>query len=348
MKDFLLKLSWRLAVMLCVATAWAWIKWPLNYYTEIPQGTSYAKISWVGKYLAQHPTLEQTEVFLGSSICFNGINDSLLNAQAATGKKYVNFGLPHSCNAITFELLKEMVMAQKRRPEKVYLCLKSDAIPLNIHNMYPLIATGHHITSSAADLNVYAAQSTFKRAAWNINYGTEIYKYNPIDSTKIIQSNYGYRPSPTIDSLESEKLYKKFYAFNADNFKVIEKLNKGATPDWKLQFMLTRLDYVNNVKFQRECFKKSILLLEEYNIAYDVIMYPNFVLQRDFSNEVMVDYYNGIYPEIKKFGHSIIAFDGAYLTDATSWNDMNHLNYRGAASLTEEFLQEVIWQVGVQ
>ncbi len=341
MRKFLIKLGIRLSIMAVICGAYGWIKWSPDYYASIPFGTSYGKLEWIHNKLKSNAVKDGSVIFLGSSICMNSVNDSLLGEWDSTDLKYHNLGLPHTCYAIVHEVLEDIVEVRGIQPKKVYLCLKSDAIAINIHKMYPLAADASDILESVGQGNVLAGQTYFKRIAWNNNFFTRSFKLKTLDSTYISASNYGFRYHLPIDSLESEKNYKRQSVISTPNFDAIEKVNNGESPNWKLQLLLFHLDWLENVHFQKECVRNSIALLERLGIEYDIILYPNLVLHRQQRVQVMLDYYYRTFPEIKANGHEIIYFDGDYLGNAKYWVDMNHLNKDGAELLTKELFEKI-------
>lgn len=340
MKSFLYQLFLRVVIMAAVLAFWATIHWPKDFYVNIPKGTSYGKLSWIYNAMNSARVGHETSIFLGSSICLNSVNDSLMNALDTTGADYVNLGLPHTCFALGYEVLEEMV-ERGIRPKKVYLCLKSDAMAIDIHKMYPLVADAGDMLESIPEGNVLALQSLMKRMAWNQHYWSRAYKFHVLDSAYLKHSNYGFRPLVPRDSVDVEKYYSTYAAVNSKQVEVIEKMQSGEGGDWRLKVQLARLDWFNNAYFQRESVRKSMALLEKMQIDFDVIMYPNLVLQRQGRSQVMQDYFHAIFPEIRAHGHRLIVLDGPYLLDASKWNDTNHLNSRGANLFTRELLSKL-------
>lgn len=340
MRSFLYQLGLRLVILTAICAICASIRWPMGYYINIPRGTSYGKLSWIYNAMDSSKVGHQTNVFLGSSICLNSVNDSLMNQLDTSEANYINWGLPHTCFALTYEVLEEMV-ERGIRPKKVYLCLKSDAMAKDIHQMYPLVADAGDMVESIPEGNVLAGQSLLKRMAWNQHYWSQAYKFHALDSAYLKHLNCGFRPLVPRDSLAVEKYYSTYAAVNSKQVDVIEKMRRGEGANWKLKVQLARLDWFNNAYFQRECMRKSMALLEKMQIDFDVIMYPNLVLQRQGRTQVMQDYFHEVFPEIRAQGHRLIVPNGPYLLDASKWNDTNHLNSRGASLFTRELLSKL-------
>lgn len=340
MRSFLFQLGLRLVILTAICAICASIHWPIDYYTNIPRGTSYGKLSWIYNAMDSSKVGHQTNVFVGSSICLNSVNDSLMNELDTSEANYINLGLPHTCFALAYEVLEEMVQ-RGIRPKKVYLCLKSDAMAKDIHQMYPLVADAGDMVESIPEGNVLAGQSLLKRMAWNQHYWSQAYKFHALDTAYLRPSNYGFRPLAPRDSQAVEQYYATYAAFNSKQLEVIEKMRGGEGVNWRLKVQLARLDWLNNAHFQRECVRKSMALLEEKQIDFDVIMYPNLVLQRQGGYALMQAYYHEVFPEISARGHRLIVPEGAYLRDASNWNDMNHLNSRGADQFTRELLSKL-------
>ncbi len=328
----------RLFAMAVVCAIWAAVRWPSDYYPSIPRGTSYGKLSWIYSAMDAQKVNPETRVFLGSSICMNSVNDSLLNVLDTTNANYVNLGLPHTCFALVYEVLEEMVVQRGLKPQKVYLCLKANSMAVDIHKLYPLVADAGDMVQSIPEGNVYAVQSLFKRIAWNHHYLTRFYKYESMNALDTSHSDYGFRALLPRDSAAVEKHYTTYAADNSQHFDLIEGLNRGEREGWKWELQLAKVDVLDNAYFQRQSIRKSMALLTAMDIDFDVIMYPNLVLQRQGRKKVMEDYYHSIFPEIKAGGHELIVLDGDYLRNASYWNDLNHLNSRGANLFTRELL----------
>jgi len=340
MQLFLKKLAIRLIILCSVIAAWSAWNWSDEYYAELPNGTNYTKYTWIMENLKTERDWTKTEVFMGSSICLNSINDSLLNDLDSTETRYLNLGVPHTCNAIMYELLEEMIEEKGIRPAKVYLCLKSDATPLKIHNLYPMLADAGDMYSSMGDGNVFAIQSLAKRMGWNTHYFTRSVKRRIFFDQFMVKSDFGHRHLTPIDSLSTEREYKKFYAMTKANFEAIDRNNQGVPPNLKLKLLLAKLNWLENAKYQKQAFRNCMTLLNQHQIPFEIIMYPNFILQRINGNATMLAHYDREFPEIQATGHEIITFDGEYLKSANNWIDMNHLNYTGSELLTRRLFEQ--------
>ncbi|MFM7731344.1 MAG: hypothetical protein ACKO6L_09915, partial [Flavobacteriales bacterium] len=106
-------------VLTCLAGVVFMLPLPSSYYFGIARKTEYSKLSWVHDRLTVDSSWENTIAFVGSSICLNGINDSLLNLWDSSSTSYVNLGITHSCFAMTDVVLEDMILEQKIKPKKV-------------------------------------------------------------------------------------------------------------------------------------------------------------------------------------------------------------------------------------
>jgi hypothetical protein len=335
MKTFAKKILFRIVLLTIVVSALFAMKLPRSYYFSIPEKTDFSKMTWIENKLNATPNLDSTVVFMGSSICFNGINDSLMNAWDTSSTEYINLGLTHTCYAIIDALLENMVVDRNLRPKKVLLCFKGDAMARNIHNMYSLVAESDQIIHSVADGNMLFVPSFLKRASWNVNAATRFFKHDDGDERMIFHSNYGFEPQRVRDSVEVEKIYKRLKAGSEANFASIEQEAKGGPQSFKLKLLLAKVDYLENVKFQRNQFEKSAALLDKYGIDYDIILYPNMISARMEKEYLMADYIKRTFKNIDYSKHEVITVNDPAFKDATNFVDMNHLNPKGAAVLTK-------------
>ncbi len=334
-RRFLSKMAGRLAVLGVLCTLVFYSPLPRDYYFSILQYSDYSKISWIEKKLNDTQSLDSTVVFLGSSICLNGINDSLLNAMDTSSTQYLNLGMTHTCFAIIDALLEDMLERRNLRPKKVMLCFKGDAMARYIHTMYPVQATPGHIQSSALALNTQYIPSFLKRVSWNVHSLTRYTKYEPVETENEFISSHGFKPQP-YNSLEKvEKSYKNLRAGSESNFKAIQGENEGNMLPLKSQVLLAYTDITQNVLFQRAMFAKSAQRLDELNIPYDIIVYPNLVSARMNQKEIMANYVRRTFTSIDFSKHRVIAMNDSSFANARYYVDMNHLNPDGAALLTQ-------------
>lgn len=312
-----------------------------DYYFSILQYSDYSKISWIEKKLNNTQSLDSTVVFLGSSICLNGINDSLLNAMDTTSTQYLNLGMTHTCFAIIDALLEDMLERRQLRPKKVMLCFKGDAMARYIHTMYPVQATPEHIQQSAIALNTQYVPSFLKRVSWNVHSITRFTKYAPVETEKEFVSVYGFKPQPYNSPEKVEKSYKNLKSGSESNFKAIQGENEGRMLPLKSQALLAYTDVTQNVQFQRAMFAKSARRLDELYIPYDIIVYPNLVSARMEQKEIMANYVKRTFKSIDYSKHRVIAVNDTAFANARYYVDMNHLNPDGAALLTEYIFNQL-------
>jgi len=333
-RRFVAKMSLRAAILGVLCTLVFYIPLSREYYFSILQYSDYSKISWIENKLNETASLDSTIVFLGSSICLNGINDSLLNELDTTSTQYLNLGMTHTCFAIIDALLEDMLERRSLRPKKVMLCFKGDAMARYIHTMYPVQATPGHIQSTALSFNTQYLPSFLKRISWNVHSLTRYTKYIPVESEKEFASVYGFKPQPYNTKEKVEKSYKNLKAGSESNFKAIQGENEGRMLPLKSQALLAYTDVTQNVLFQRAMFAKSAKRLDDLNIPYDIIVYPNLVSARMDEKEIMADYVKRTFTSIDYSKHNVIAVNDTAFTNAKYYVDMNHLNPDGAELLT--------------
>jgi hypothetical protein len=340
-KRFIAKMAVRVAVLGALCTLVFYVPFSREYYFSILKYSDYSKISWIENKLNETETLDSTVVFVGSSICLNGVNDSLLNALDTSSTQYLNLGMTHTCFAIIDALLEDMLERRELRPKKVLLCFKGDAMARYIHTMYPVQATTGHIQSSALEYNTQYVPSFLKRVSWNVHALTRYGKYIPSVEEKEFVSDYGFKPQPFNTPEKVEKSYKNLRAGSESNFNAIQGENEGRMLPLKSQVLLAYNDVTQNVLFQRAMFAKSAHRLDELNIPYDIIVYPNLVSSRMQTKEIMANYIKRTFTSIDYSKHNVITFNDTAFANAKYYVDMNHLNPDGAELLTKSIYQEL-------
>ena len=305
-----------------------------SYYFEIPRKTQYSKVSWVHDQLTSNDSWNNTVAFVGSSICLNGINDSLLNSWDTSGTSYKNLGITHSCFAMTDVLLEQMILEQKIKPKKVMLCFKGDAMNRNLHNLFPLAASPAQIIHSGLNGNTQVLSSILHHTAWNIHSATRIFKLADEKDELEFKSEFGFRPQKTINRKEVEKSYQRLRGGSEVNFNAIEAETKGQQLGIKSRIFLFQADIFQNIRFQRISFERSARLLESAGIPFDIIVYPNLVSARMGKPQIMADYIKRTFTSIDFTQHRVIAVDDTCFANSSYYVDMNHLNPAGAEQLT--------------
>ncbi len=341
MREFFLKILFRLSLLCAIVFLIFLVRVKKSYYFEIPQGTDHFKITWFWEKL-QHKSIDSKSIlFFGSSICQNAINDSLLNSIDSSGFHYLNCGVNHPCNALTYELISEMLQNSDELPAKVFLCLKANSINTGIHSMYGLIADKQHILNSITELNGRGPESIIKKTSWNINALTQNFKFsNSVDSS--IYSGFGFVDNKRIfkrgdtdfitrDSVDIMKLMDVM-AVEIKNGKI------GSAISYNLQL---RQILFENVNFQDSMFRKCLRLLELHSIPTDIILYPEYNVYKAEKEEVVLEYY-GLRYGIDNSKHRIIWVSSSELLSMDSWSDLNHLSVKGSIAFSSELFRSWI------
>jgi hypothetical protein len=332
---------WRACIIAIVFALIFFIPLPRKYYTALTQHTDYSKIDWVENRLNEIQDLSSKELFVGSSICMNGINDSILNQGNPEGK-FINLGFTHTCFAITDALVDDIINRRKQKPAMVYLCIKGDAIPTRIHNMYPLFASPDHIIQSIPQGNTYWLATILKKASWNIHSVTSSFKYKNPSYPKNFDSRFGYHPSRYSDAAEVEKIYRRNVASSEKTMLATDALINGQVMPWRHHITRFYFNFFENIQFQKNIFAITAKRLEEAQIPYCFIQYPNLITARMGRPDIMSRYFQIINPQIDFVKHRIIVPDDTVFANARYYNDMNHLNPTGAALLTR-FIQQKMY-----
>ena len=321
-------------ILTCLISCVFFLPLPGSYYFEIPRKTEYSKVSWVHDYLKPSESWKNKVAFVGSSICLNGINDSLLNSWDSSGTSYVNLGITHSCFAMTDVLLEQMITEQNIKPKKVMLCFKGDAMNRNLHNLFPLAANPNQILQSGLNGNTQVISSFLHHTAWNIHAATGIFKLADEKDELEFNSAFGFKPQKTISLKEIEKSYQRNRSGSEANFNAIEAETNGKKLGIKSKLFLLQADFVQNIRFQRVSFERSARLLEKAGIPFDIIVYPNLVSARMGKPQIMADYIKRTFTSIDFDKHRVIAVDDTCFANSRYYVDMNHLNPQGADQLT--------------
>ncbi|MFM7233451.1 MAG: hypothetical protein ACKOZM_02595, partial [Flavobacteriales bacterium] len=333
-KKFVAKLTARLLLLAVVCLCVFFIPLKRTYYTGLMKYSDYSKIDWIENKLDHTQSLDSTIVFVGSSICLNGINDSLINALDTTSTQYLNLGMTHTCFAIIDALLEDMLERRQLRPKKVLLCFKGNAMARNIHNMYPAYASPSLILSSVAQNNTYFFSSILKRVSWNVHYLTRGFKMNEEERSKEFNSTYGFKPLEYLETEKVEKSYRSQRAGSEANFNAIQSENEGNARSLKTDLILAYTDMNENVSYQRHMFERAANRLDAHDIPYDIIVYPNLVSARMEKQDIMANYIRRTFPSIDYNQHRIITANDTAFANARYYNDMNHMNPDGAELLS--------------
>jgi hypothetical protein len=87
-------------------------------------------------------------------------------------------------------------------------------------------------------------------------------------------------------------------------------------------------------------FARSARRLDELNIPYDIIVYPNLVSARMEKKGIMANYIKRTFTTIDYSKHDVITFSDTAFANAKYYVDMNHLNPDGAELLTKTIYNE--------
>jgi hypothetical protein len=305
-----------------------------KYYNQLMAASDYAKISWNQNKLDATSDMSNDVLFMGSSICLNGVNDSLINIWDTTETEFVNLAVSHTCFALSQAILQEILETRKLKPKHVYLCFKGDAMASAIHNMYPITASPSQIAESIRFGNSLYLPCLLKRVAWNVNALTRFFKYNTADYSKRIFSNYGFAPKGKRSSAAVEKNYLNNRVASEANFNAIDRANKGAEMPWKSKVTILKGDVLENIYFQRQMLTSSAALLDQYEIPYDLIIYPNLISARMGRTDIMENYVRRTFTDIDFNQHEIITINDTAFTNSENFIDINHLNTDGAERLS--------------
>jgi hypothetical protein len=327
---FMKKVGLRLVMLVILLLVLFHLPVPKKYFYESMDRTIHSKLNWVWNKLNSSGSLDSTVVFVGSSVCFYGINDQLLSQTDTSGLTYLNLGVVHHCNDITDVVLREMILRNDQRPYKVVLCLKSDAMARDVHHMFPLAASVPEISQSLALGNFQFLPTVLKRISWNINYVTGITKFDTGEDSLQFRGEFGFQSQKMIDSLMMEKKYRAHHAGMESVLNYLETSATSENGDMKSKLISAKRNYLDNEYFQNRIFERSAQLLDEHQIDYTILLYPNFAASRAGKEEAMAAYAKSRLKGIDYDRHPILVVKDPRLSEAASWVDMNHLSEAGA------------------
>jgi hypothetical protein len=336
---FVKQVCLRLVILLALLVFIFLLPVPASYYNQLLAESDYSKISWNQDKLNSTFNMDNTVVYVGSSICLNGVNDSLINQWDTSKTEFVNMAVSHTCFALSEVILEDMLQNRKLRPKHVYLCFKGDAMASQIHNMYPIVASPRQIAESIRFGNSLYLSCILKHASWNINALSRLFKYNNSDKSKRFNSSYGFSPQKKRSIEYVEKNYSNNRTGSEANFNAIDRVNKGIAMPWKSKFVVMKADIMENIYFQRRMLSQSARLLDRYDIPYDLIIYPNMISARMGRTDIMENYVRRTFTDIDFSQHHIITISDTAFTNPAYFVDMNHLNTDGAERLSAILLQ---------
>jgi hypothetical protein len=336
---FVKQISLRLILLVVVLLLLFFLPVKRSYYNQLLAESDYSKISWNENKLNATNNMDNTVLFMGSSICLNGVNDSLMNQWDTTNTEFINMAVSHTCFALSEVILEDMLVNRKLRPKHVYLCFKGDAMASQIHNMYPLVASPLQIAESIRYGNFLYLPSMLKHISWNINTVSRFFKYSSADASKRFNSSYGYSPLKKRSLEYVEKNYSNNRIGSEANFNAIDRYNKNIAMPLKSKITVIKADVTENIYFQRKMFSQSAKLLDEYKIPYDIIIYPNMISARMGRPDIMENYVRKKFTDIDFNQHEIVTITDTAFANAAYFADINHLNTDGAELLSSILLQ---------
>lgn len=317
------------------------IQLPRDYYLDLVKSSSHSKIRWNDTKLNSMNSLDSTTLFLGSSICMNGINDSLLNTWCSSKDKFINMGISGPCYAIESSFIADILERRKLRPERVLLCFKGDAIGSHIHSMYAILAKTSEIIESIQYGNTHYLANIFQRIAWNLNFVTRHLKFQSDGQTSTENSSFGFKAQKHQDSYIVENLYASVKKDSEMNLNALQLRSEGKQLPWKSRLYVSIIDVIKNYHFQRNMFARMTKNLDEHSIPYDILVYPNLVSARSNQSEIMANYIKQTFKTIDYSKHRVIAANDTAFRNSDYYVDMNHLNARGAELYTHYIYNEL-------
>jgi len=207
--------------------------------------------------------------------------------------------------------------------------------------MYPAQASTSHILQSATAFNTQFFPSFLKRVSWNVHSITHLTKYEQTDPEKEFISSYGFKPQNTLAVEKVEKSYKNLRTGSEANFNAIQNQNEGNDLPLKSKVSVALTDVTQNILYQRSIFERSAQRLDDLNIPYDILVYPNLVSARMEKQGIMANYVKRTFTGIDFDNHRVIAVTDTAFSNARYYVDMNHLNPKGADLLTNFVYNEL-------
>lgn len=317
------------------------IQLPRHYYLDLVGSSAHSKIRWNDAKLNSMSSLDSATIFLGSSICMNGINDSLLNTWNGSKDKYINMGISGPCYALESSFIADILERRKLRPERVLLCFKGDAFGSQIHCMYAIVAKTREIIESIRFGNTHYLANIFQRIAWNLNFVTRHLKFHSGGEKSIENSPFGFVAKKPKDSIIVENLYASVKTDTEMNLNALKLRSEGQELPWKSRIYVTIIDVIKNYHFQRNMFARMTEHLDKHSIPYDILIYPNLVSARLNQSEIMANYIKHTFKAIDYSKHRVIAANDTAFGNSRYYVDMNHLNARGAELYTHCIYNEL-------
>lgn len=309
--------------------------------------THYKKVAWnLNTINNRKELLDNSTIFLGSSIVQGGINDSLLNS---AGIKATNMGVPHNGNELTLYFQNRILKSSN--PKKI-IYLKGKIPYSGLHKLTPLLYTSSELLKNGQTINFDYLNFLFKKSKLSLEYFT----YNLIGrktdydghgpflsksfgqinvTNEILESDY-YK---YIGTGEGTRMDENFNLYLNDYLYKTEKNDSKIVKTLK-QFKrkTTQLILKNNFFFNRENQQKFILNAvkgaKKHEVNHEMIYIPilidvgsNYAYSRSYYRKGPLDD-NGII--------HLGSYD--FLADRDYWDDKDHLNQRGSELFTERII----------
>lgn len=341
MKSFLIHILLFVLIVLVSVFLIDLVKVSDEYIIYKTNGTSFHKIAWNIDLVNNHPErITGKNVFLGSSLVQEGLDDSLLSE---SGIPSLNCATNGNGNEIVLFFLKRIL---PHKPKAIYLQLyKTDKTGL--HNLTPMILSPFELLEEGQSINLHFIQYAFQRPYYIADY--LIWRLRGSQGVVVTQRNYGQvsrdssfytiKSFAAIDKSFMEDYFNFFRPELVNYTLVSEKEKEGLKYGLKrvarkMYFAYRGLDFVYNGKTQTNFVSKAFGLCNKSRVPVKRLYVPllaDVKIGKEFDESFYVPTENKNILSLKNF---------TFLDSVIYWSDRAHLSKEGSELFTKEMIRQ--------
>ncbi|WP_318308119.1 hypothetical protein [Flagellimonas crocea] len=351
MRKFLVQLGILSSIVLLACFLLSEVTFSDDFLVYKTKDTAFKKIGWNLNLINNEPKrLENSIVFLGSSLVQGGINDSLLQQ---SGISAINMGVPHNGNEIGLYFLERI----KDKDPKEVIFLKGKTPFNGLHKMTPLLYTSSELFEGGQRFNPDYISFVFKKTKLCLEYiFFKMLQKQP--KADLEYSNFLSRPYGVVYATDtvSTKIYNEtvlentkkksdeYYNLYQNDFLYQDEINGSAFSNnlkiAKRKLVLTAWvenNFITNIKSQESFIESAIQICKRNEIKVGKIYIPKLVDVKNYSN---VPYNRNFYKPVPSDSIGVYHLDSfQFLKAKEHWADFDHLDESGADLFTKEVLK---------
>jgi len=348
MKRFLVQFGVISILILIICFGLSQVTFSDDFISYKTKDTAYKKIGWNLHLINEEPErINNSVIFLGSSLVQVAINDSLMQAN---GINAINMGVPHNGNELWLYFLDRL---KDKNPKKV-IFLKGKTPFQGLHKLTPLLFTSSKLIANGQSINKDYIEFVFKKSKLTLEYlffnffgdNTSNLEYD-----KFLKNPYGVvfvkdtisrgyydevvQVKTIKDSDEYYNLYKNDFRYQKEvgndnfmtNFRVLKR--RLVIDYW------VGNNYISNIWSQERFADEMIQIGLNNGIDIQKIYIPKLVDVNHYSG-----YERSDYKAVPSDSVGILSLDDhGFLKEHALWGDFDHLDEEGANLYTQKLIE---------